>query len=198
MGSALLGGSPAEILAVLRSAQARSPDPRLGEILDGFRRHWLAIGRRRYPDLESDVEDAIQGALLKLVSPEKLDTLQDVGRLEAWARSLFVNTMIDVARDARRHTQGRSYPGSPDEDPERVLRDELAAQQSTPEETVAFRERLRILDEAIRGVEVARLRFVEDLSEREIAERRNLSRDGVAGQLKRFRKSLRSTFRSRS
>ena len=33
--------------------------------------------------------------------------------------------------------------------------------------------------------------FVEDLSEKDIAERLGLSRDGVAGQLKRIRKAIR-------
>jgi DNA-directed RNA polymerase specialized sigma24 family protein len=44
----------------------------------------------------------------------------------------------------------------------------------------------------IERLEVAKLRFVEDLPEKEIAERLNLSRDGVAGQLKRIRKAIRN------
>ena len=41
---------------------------------------------------------------------------------------------------------------------------------------------------------MARLKFVEDLPEKEIAERQGLTRDSVAGQLKRIRKALRQAF----
>src|SRR5262249_52149283 len=85
----VLTGPPEAILGILRSAQSGTPDPRLGNVLEGFRRHWLALGRRRYPQLQDDLEDAVQTALLKLVSNEKLDTLRDADRLEARARGPF-------------------------------------------------------------------------------------------------------------
>ena len=46
----------------------------------------------------------------------------------------------------------------------------------------------------VERLEVARLKFVEDLPEKEIAARQGLTRDGVAGQLKRIRKGLRDAF----
>ena len=188
----VLKGPPEAILAILRSAQSPAPDPRLDEVLAAFREHWLALARRRYPALRDDVEDAVQAALLKLVSGEKLDGLKEAARLEAWARSVFVNTVLDVARESGRHRARRSYVGAPDEDPEEVLRDRCPADRPTPEDTVVQRERLAIVARCVQSTDVARLKFVEGLPEKEIAERQNLTRDAVAGQLKRLRRVLRA------
>jgi RNA polymerase sigma factor (sigma-70 family) len=188
----VLKAPPEAILAILRSAQSAAPDPRLGDVLAAFREQWLTIGRRRYPALRDDVEDAVQAALLKLVSGEKLDGLKDAARLEAWARSVFVNTVLDVARETGRHRARRAYVGGPNEDPEEVLRDRLPAERPTPEETFAYRERLGIVARCVEKLDVARLKFVEGLPEKEIAARQNLTRDAVAGQLKRIRRVLRA------
>jgi RNA polymerase sigma factor (sigma-70 family) len=188
----VLNAPPEAILAILRSAQSAAPDPRLGDVLAAFREHWMTIGRRRYPALRDDVEDAVQAALLKLVSGEKLDGLKDASRLEAWARSVFVNTVLDVARESGRHRSRRAYVGAPNEDPEEVLRDRLPADRPTPEETAAYRERLGIVARCVQNLDVARLKFVDGLPEKEIAERQNLTRDAVAGQLKRIRRVLRA------
>ena len=187
----MLNGPPEAILAILCSAQSGTPDPRLGEVLDAFRRQWLTIARKRYRGLEDDLEDAVQSALVKLVSGEKLSRLKDVSRIEAWARSIFVHAVVDVAREGGRHRARRTYLGEPDEDPEEALRERLPDHRPTPEETTAFRERLEIVARCIQDLDVARLKFLEDLSEKEIAARQNLTRDGVAGQLKRIRRSLR-------
>jgi RNA polymerase sigma factor (sigma-70 family) len=187
----VLNGPPEAILAILRSARSAAPDPRLGEVLEEFRRQWLALARRRYPTLRDDVEDAIQTALLKLVSGERLDGLRDATRLEAWARSVFVNSVLDVAREDLRHRQRRAYVGTAEEDPEEALRERLPSDRPTPEEMTAYRERLEIVARCVEKVDVARLKFVEDLPDKEIAERQHLTRDGVAGQLKRIRKTLR-------
>lgn len=187
-------GPPEAILAILRSAQSGAPDGRLSEVLDAFRRQWMALGHRRYPSLGDDLEDAVQDALVKLVSSEKLARLNDATRLEAWARSIFVHTVIDLARDRQRHQKRRVWIGGPDEDAEEALRERLPSHHPTPEEMSRLRERLEIVAETCQRLEVARLRFVEDLPEKEIAERQSLSRDGVAGQLKRIRKGLRTAF----
>lgn len=191
MAVPLLRETPEAVLAILRSAHSAVPDARLDAVLGAFRSHWLAIARQRYPGLADDVEDAVQSALVKLVSTEKLDAVKDVTRIEAWARSLFVHTVVDVARDGRRHRRGRAYVGASDDDAEQALRDELPGDQPTPEEMAVHRERLAIVAACVRGLEVARLRFVDELSEKEIAARQHLTRDGVAGQLKRIRKGLR-------
>jgi len=193
-GPQVLDGRPEAILAILRSAGSASPDPLLGEVLAAFRRQWLTFARKRYPELHDDLEDAVQSALVKLVSGEKLHGLKDVTRLESWARSLFVHTVLDVARESGRRRARRASLGSPDEDPEQVLREGLAADRPTPEEMTAYRERLEIVARCVEKLDVARLKFVEDLPEKEIALRLNLTRDGVAGQLKRIRRGLRIAF----
>ena len=191
----MLTGPPEAILAVLRSAQSRAPDPRLGEVLEAFRRHWMTIARKRYPRLRDDVEDAVQAALMKLVSADRLAHLKDPGRLEAWARSIFVHSVIDVAREGGRHRTGRIYLGEADEDPEQLLRERLPADRPGPEDVAAFHERLEIVRRCIQNLDVARLRFLEDVPEKEIAARQNLTRDAVAGQLKRIRRGLRIALR---
>jgi len=190
----VLNGPPEVILAVLRSAQSTSPHPSLGEVLEAFREQWLALAHRRFPSLRDDVEDAVQSALLKLISGEKLAGLKDASRLEAWARSIFVNTVLDVAREGGRHSKRRVYVGQPEDDPEEVLRDRLPSHRPTPEDMVVYRERLEIVSRCVERLDVARLRFIDGLPEKEIAERQNLTRDGVAGQLKRIRKGLRIAF----
>ncbi len=190
----VLKGPPQAIVAILRSAQSAAPDPRLGDVLEAFRRQWLAIARKRYPGLGDDLEDAVQTALLKLISGEKLGGLKDVTRLEAWARSIFIHTVLDFAREGGRHRSHRAYPGRPEEDPEETLRERLPSDRPSPEDMTAFRERLEIVSRCVEKLDVARLRFVEDLPEKEIARRQHLTRDGVAGQLKRIRKALRIAF----
>jgi RNA polymerase sigma factor (sigma-70 family) len=187
----MLPGSPEAIFAILRSASSAAPDPRLDEVLAEFRRRWLAIGRRRYSSLGDDLEDAVQDGLVKLIAPERLDGIADVSRLEAWARSVFINTVLSFARDDRCRRK-RNWVLPAEEDPEDVLRNRLPAIAPTPEQTAAHRERLRIIAGCVYGLEVARLKFVDDLSDKEIAARRHLTRDGVAGQLKRIRRSLRA------
>ena len=179
------------IVDILKSASSPAPDSRLTEVLEAFRRQWLAIARRKYASLGPDIEDTIQGALLKLISPARLASLRDAARVEAWARSLFVNAVLDLIRERRRDL-GRRAIGRPEDDPDEVLRDRLPSAAPTPEELAAQRERLEIVAGCLEKLEVARLRFVEGLPEKEIAARHGLTRDGVAGKLKRFRKLLRS------
>lgn len=190
----MLRDSPEVIFAILRSARSPAPDPRLDDVLEDFRRHWLAVARKRYPGLRDNLEDAIQNGLLKLISPDKLSKLQDVTRLEAWGRSIFVNTVLDLVRDGRRQRHRRLYIGPPEEDPEDALRDRVPSEAPTPEEMAAYRERLRIVTQCVEKFEVARLKFVDDLPDKEIARCQGLTRDAVAGQLKRIRKSLRRAF----
>lgn len=187
----MLTGPPEAILCIVRSAHSPTPDPRLGPVLEGFRKQWLAIGRRRYPQLRDDLEDAVQNALMKLVASDKLDTLREAERLEAWAGRLFVHTVLDVARDGRRHSHGRIYVGTPGDDPEHALRDALPDGSPSPEDLASHRERLAIVARAASYLEVARLKFVEDLPEKEIATRQGLTRQSVAGRVKRTRTAAR-------
>lgn len=181
--------SPEEIILILRSAHGGAPDPRLDEVLDDFRRQWLALARHRYATV-GDVEDAIQAALLTLLSPGRVDAVREPAKLEAWARSVFVRAVLRLARSERRANRGRVWGGA-ESDSEAILRERLPSDAPGPEEQVAGRERLRIVARCIADLEVARLRFVDGLAEKEIAARCNLTRDAVAGQLKRLRRTVR-------
>ncbi len=141
---------PAVVVTILRSAYSVPPDPRLESVLGAFRAHWLSLGRRRYPQLADDLEDVIQNALIKLVSRDKLATLRDPARLEAWARSLFVRTVLDLLRDSRRHGEQQAYLPPPNGHP-------------TPENLASHRERLAIVAKVTVRLEIARSKFVEDL-----------------------------------
>jgi RNA polymerase sigma factor (sigma-70 family) len=182
--------APDTVVAILSSARGPEPDPRLSQVLADFRREWETLGRRRYAGLGDALEDALQTGLLKLIDPMRLAGLKDPTRVGAWGRSIFIHAVMDVARDTRRH-RGAMPPGLPGDDPDDVLRDRLPSLEPTPEEIAAGRERLAIVARQIERFEVAKLRFLEDLPERDIAEQRGLSRDGVAGQLKRIRKAIR-------
>ena len=124
------------IVDILKSASSPAPDSRLTEVLEAFRRQWLAIARKKYASLGPDIEDTIQGALLKLISPARLASLRDTARVEAWARSLFVNAVLDLIRERRRDL-GRRSIGRPEDDPEEVLCDRLPSAAPTPEELAA-------------------------------------------------------------
>lgn len=187
----MLTTSPETVVTILRSARTADPDPRLDLVLDTFRREWERLGRRRYPGLGDALDDALQVALLKIISPEKIAGLQETSRVGAWARSIFIHSVMDVARDLKRH-RGHRIAAGPDEDPEDVLRERVPSINPTPEEQASGRERLAIVARCIDRIEVAKLRFVEGMPEKDIAERLELSRDGVAGQLKRIRKAIRN------
>ena len=179
-----------DIVAILRSAYSPERDPRLDDILEAFKSQWRRIASKRYPTLLQDADDAIQNAVLKLLSPGKLATLKDPARIEAWARSLFVRAVLDLARDRQRDRSRRASPAGPGEDPEEFLRDRLPSTGLSPEELAEQSERFQIVSRWIGEFEVAQLRFVRGLPEKEIAELLGLTRDAVAGRLKRFRKGL--------
>jgi RNA polymerase sigma factor (sigma-70 family) len=104
--------------------------------------------------------------------------LREPARLEAWARSLFVRTVLDLLRESRRYSQQRTFLPPPNGHP-------------TPEELASHRERLAIVAQVTARLEVARSKFLEDLPAEEIARRFNLTRLAVSSRLKRARASLR-------
>jgi len=193
--SELLQHSPKAILGILRSACTATPDPRLGLVLECLRTRWLVYGYRRYRNLGGGLEDAAQTALMRLVSGDKLATLRETRRLEAWARSFFIHAVLDLVRERRRHDGGSVSVGTSGDEVVHALLDVLPDDKPTPEELASYRERLAIVARAVRRPEVWRLKFVEDLPEKEIARRCGLTRGSVAAELKRVRKALRSRSR---
>jgi len=190
-GDALPPRSPETVLRILRSACTASPDPRLDGVLQQFRERWLLLGRRRYAWLEGGIEDAAQIALMRLVASDKLDSLRHPTALEAWARSLFVNAVLDLARDGSRRNRMRVSAGAAGGYTEEFFLEGIPDGRPTPEELASFRERLAIVASVVARLDVARLKFVEDLPEKEIATLHRMTRSCVAGRLKRVRRALR-------
>lgn len=154
-----------------------------------IRHEWETIARTRYSSLGPDIHDAIQTAFAKLLAPGTLDGLVDPTRVGAWARSVFVNTAIDFLRDRQRRDGRRAVEGL-DEDPQ-ALCERLPAPTPGPEDVARGRELSRMLGGMLASADAARLRWVEELPEREIASRLGTTRDAVAARLKRLRHRLR-------
>lgn len=180
--------TPEEKTSILRSAHGPSPDARLDAVLADFRTRWLHYTAVRWPRLRAEAEDLVQSALAKLMRRERLASLREPALLEHWARSLLVNTVLDHVRSAGRGPAGSSR----DEGADAAFFERLPSHQPTPEEWASYRERVAIVEATVARIPAGRLRFLEDLPEREIMERTGASRDAVASQLRRLRAVLRS------
>ena len=162
--------SPGDIVGILRTALGPAPDPRLSDVLEAFRRQWLVVGRR-FPGLRDQLDDAVPDVAPEAGSPGKLDRLKDVTRLEGWARCIFVNTVLDLAR--------RPVAGAGWRSGRRTRTPRTSCGRSRP--TVRPRkhgdvdQRLRIVSRCVERFPVARLKFVDDLPDKEIASRTRLS-----------------------
>lgn len=178
---------PADALTVLQSAASGRADPRLGDVLAALRGHWLAIARKRYPGLAADFDDAVQDAYAKLLSRTALDQVRDAARLEAWARRVFLNALFDLARDRRRSLDRAAACA----EAVSTFDQPMPASAPSAEEVACHRERLRIVASYISRLPIAKLKFADGLADRDIALRTKLTRDGVAGRLKRLRTELR-------
>ncbi len=189
--SAALALSPNEVVDVLQSAHTSTPDPRLPAVLDGFRRQWEQVARWRYRQLGDALEDAIQVALTKLVSPDKLRWLVDPSGVERWGWTLFANTAVDFLRDLGREQERRFTGEGQAFDVDTLLAQRLPDCAPTPEEAAISRARVSQVLDVIERIDAARLRWIDDLPEQEVAARLGISRDAVAGQLKRLRRQLR-------
>ena len=186
------GLQPDVVVAILRSATTPRPDPRVDEVLQAFRREWEAIAALRYPRLGHARDDAVQQALLKLISPDKLAGLHDPTLVRAWGRSVFVNTVIDMLREHRLEWRHRADLSDGTDDTDAILRDRLPAPGPDPEAALRERERLALALEVVQQAELLRLRVIDGVPEKTLAARFGLSRDGVAGQVKRLRRRIRA------
>jgi RNA polymerase sigma factor (sigma-70 family) len=193
----MAGPDPEEVVRILRTAASSRHDPRLDEVLSAYRRQWLAIARRVYPELVDDFDDAVQQASIDLLKPEVLDGLADVRNVHAWARGLFLNKLKTMARD-RGRTLRRRQPV-----PDHVATllewlEELAAEEPTPEELVSDRQRLAIVLRLIEEMPIARAKFLEDVPDKELAARFGKTHDAIRNYLKRVRHLLRAAVTERS
>lgn len=154
-------------------------------------KEWRAIALHRFPTLGDDFRDAVQDAWSVLLLPEKLEQVKDIRLIQSWARQVFINKTYDLMkwRWPDLHEDLRQQSRDNDE----ILRSLIPDSSPTPEEEASARERLRAILGLIGNNLVARLRALDHLSDKEIADRLGLrGRDAIAGQLKRFRVRLRA------
>jgi RNA polymerase sigma factor (sigma-70 family) len=177
---------PDEVTRILRSG-AGAASEQLTAVLRCFRRRWLLWSRRRFPRWEQAHEDAVQEAGIRILA--RIDQLRDATRVEHWANAVFRSVlyeMIDRERSRRRWYRETSPGHDPD--------DELDREPDcgpTPEAIVSAREQLQMVKRIVQECPPAMLRFLHELSEKEIGEATKLSRNSVATQLKRMRVVLR-------
>ena len=147
----------------------------------------VQIGRRRYPRLETirtrcgrayearlarQTRRAPRRSAARCLGPQPLSYV----RCSTISVPLDDTPPVDLA--VRRRTTRRWLCAT------------VRRARTTPEDLALHRERLRIVSRVTAGLEVARAKFVEDLPEKEIARRQNLTRSSVASRLKRTRKLL--------
>jgi len=104
-------------------------------------------------------------------------------------RSIFIHSGNGSLRDLRRHPAIAFRPGPTG--PERTAARPLPSLGPTHEEHTAERERLAIVSRCIARLEWTRLRFVEDLPERDIAEPDRPLSDESRAQLKAHTQAIR-------
>ena len=138
-----------ELVTMLRGAARGDSDPRLAGALEAIRREWLGIARARFPRLGEDAQDAAQIALVKLLSPDKIDSLSDPSLVDRWARSLFVNTVLDVLRDSQRRNRRLVASQDADNADADDLLARLPSREPDPEDQMLRSERLDILRRAL-------------------------------------------------
>lgn len=173
---------------MLRSAHTDPGGAELASVLDCFRSRWLRWARHRYPSLDSQHEDAVQEARMRVL--EHIDQLRHPERVDAWVNSVFLSVLRDLLKKQRRRARWDLVKGR-DDDPDAFLNKLPSSTTTTPEDEASHRERLEIVRRIARVDEVAWLRFEEGLSEKEIEERTGFGRDAVASRTKRIRKVLR-------
>jgi len=191
--------APEEVVRILGTARTSMPDPLLQPLLEGFRRHWLAVARRVRPGLEADFDDAVQQGLIDLVDPDVLLTLREPTQVHAWARSLFCNKLATIARQRGRERSRRHPLPAHVEDTLDWLAERFAAEGPTPEEDAMSRERLAILGRCLEALPpLAKAKFVDDVPDQELAARFGKSNAAVRNYLKRIRQLLRTAVAERS
>ncbi len=185
-------------MRILRTAHTPAPDPRLDAVLEGFRRHWLSAARRARPTLEADFDDAVQMGLLALIDPDVLATLEEPARIQGWGRALFFHKLATIARErgrerARRHPLPAHVESMLD-----WLAERVAAEEPSPEQQAIARERLGILIRCLQDLPMAQAKFLEDVPDKQLAERFGKTHAAVRNYLKRVRRLLRTTVAERS
>jgi len=149
----------------------------------------------RHSGVEADADDAAQEAFVRAYF--SLPTLKDPAAFKSWLLTIASNVARDIAR---RRGRRPSVSLTLDEDAETPLPFEGISEAPTAPERLSQRElRLKIV-EAIESLpddyrQVAVLRYLEDLSYREIAARSGLREDTLRKRIHRANAVLRQKLR---
>lgn len=172
--------------------------------MEAFKAMWLNIAERRYANVSGYIKDgirkdAVQEASARLI--QRITTLRNPQKLEAFARAIFVNAALDILRDEHKVNDGRVYPDRDVADnPQwwvKLVDDVMTDPQTpTPEEERWAEERLRRVQDLVRCMsqqqrKVLTAKFLEDLSDREGAKRIGLGPDRYRHIVMEVRKLLR-------
>jgi RNA polymerase sigma-70 factor, ECF subfamily len=187
---------PDGIRDLISRAQAGDPDA-LERVL-GVVRPWLERGARPFADPDRPDEstaDLAQAAWLRAWQGLSQfrgagDDLQTMAMFQAWVEELVRNVGLNAARERRAHVrQPRGkiirLGDSPAEGGEPAGHLDLAASGPSPSSLAAAGERDALIRQALsrlgdeRDREIVRLRFVEGLSLRQVAERLGTNHETV-------------------
>ncbi len=177
----------------------------LGPLLDHFRPYLIVIAHRQLDDRlkgRLDATDVVQTTFLEAHRDFPNFRGQDINTLLSWLRNILHNNietthqrhLVALKRSAKRETTGRSQSASSEQESivnwiasdssspsQRAMRDEAAASLA-----ICLTQLPNTQSEAIR------LRYLEGLSLRDIAEKMSKTEMAVAGLLKRGLKALRT------
>lgn len=186
-----------EVIDILTSSVTVAPDPRLDPLLEAIRRQWVR-SRGSIPWLRpDDVDDVVQDAFVRLLSPGTLANLTQkraeqgfasTRQFQVWLFVLLRNTATDRWRAA---ATGERLQVDPPEHLDEWLFHHGEEVPVDLEAQAIRRQYVEGMLAVITTCPIATLHFIEGLSDAEIAARLDTTRDAVAGKLKRLRPVLR-------
>lgn len=148
-----------------------------GDVWSAFSQRLQAVIRARVAD-PADADDILQDVFLKVHL--RLDTLEDESRLAPWLFQITRNAIADYYRGRRQFVE---------------LPDEYAATSAADEDEAASQlaSGLRAMIGSLPPTyqEALRLAEIEGLSQKEVAERLDLSYSGAKSRVQRGRRLLR-------
>lgn len=200
------GQGEAELTDLIVLAKAGDRNA-LGRLFDRHRGTLLALLRRRFPRVlgrRLDASDVVQQTFLEAAASFHQFRGGSEAELDAWLRRILECCLASAGRDhlfAKKRSAlletslDDSRPSGP------ALRQELAADQSTPSLRAIRLEQVTLFLEAIERLpadqrEAVRLRHVEGWPLEQIARHLRRSSDAAAGLLKRGLRGLREQLRA--
>jgi RNA polymerase sigma-70 factor (ECF subfamily) len=175
----------------LSSGQSGLEDTLLGRL---YQRHWLALftNIRQHINSCEDAEDILLDVFLAALESKALLSMSEQYQ-EAWLRRVAYNKCMDLHRRASRHP---AYPLEPHV--ETLYDDERLA----PEQSALRQEEVEHLQKHLAALstdqqELLRLRFADQLTCAQIAERMRKSEGAIRTMLSRTLHLLRGIYRER-